>query len=422
MYSITKGAITTCLVLLAHGALTAHAGPESCDGRVASLEREIVRLNEQLSRCLVARANFSIAVTNTSAPALGTSQALALSDGPTTNGLPRRKHRATARLLLQQARAGQFSLGQAQTNDCTVGFSPLGSAAMCKAAAAQFNLTFQGPEEVADYPKGCYAYPGEGVYFNMHRTGAAELISMPVCADNSFVSEQSSFNTPATSLTVDRFIQGEHNTNICRPGSMAIETVPECKRAAETLLFLYGSQANTPRFPKGCYVQGSRHTTSVYFNFDAKGSAEFSAAPLCRDVSTPSPTPDGQTMTPTVAPSAAPARKYVLVGDGACRGRSRSGFEDRVNARMKLMPDEAACVDACELLGCDGYAYAHNGIYTNTCWVYGEKVELGLPPWSSELATAEWQGVPQEGTTITSSSGASSARCMLRGTHNDFAI
>ena len=182
-------------------ALSAPAGSESCGERVSSLEREIMRLIEWLSLCPRGRAHF---LANSSGPTVTATmgQARTMNDEPTTHEPRRLKRHAAARRLLQQVSAGQpsastrFALGKSNANDCAVGFSQLGSEALCQAAAAQFNLTFQGSEEAAIYPKGCYAYPGEGVYFNQHKTGAAEYDSMPVCANDSFADKHPSAGTP----------------------------------------------------------------------------------------------------------------------------------------------------------------------------------------------------------------------------------
>ena len=63
-----------------------------------------------------------------------------------------------------------------------------------------------------------------------------------------------------------------------------------------------------------------------------------------------------------------------------------------MNARVKRMPDEAACADACDTLECEGYAYVLNGTHAAACWVYGEKLDQGPQYASGELATNEWQG------------------------------
>ena len=177
------------VLLLAHPALCASAGSESCDRRIASLERQLVRLSERLSLCLRDRTDIGVNDSEWTA-----------SDESKTHGLPQFKRHASARRLLQQTSAGNFTMGQARTNECAAGFSPLGSEADCAAAAAQFELTFQGSEEAADYPAGCYAYPGEGVYFNQHATGTAELDSTPICADDSYVSKQLSGGTATSPL------------------------------------------------------------------------------------------------------------------------------------------------------------------------------------------------------------------------------
>ena len=235
-----------------------------------------------------------------------------------------------------------------------------------------------------------------------------------------------------------RFIRGKTGTNVCPPGSVVLKTVPECKRAAEAMLLSYGDQANTQDHPKGCYVSGgaSGRAVAVYFNFDARGSACRISEPICRDLSTPSPTLDGQTMVPTVAPSSAAvaSSNFWLVGNGTCiskrYSRCYTNFQYcRVTSRVKLVADEAACADACEVLECEGYAYVHSGKYAQSCWVYGEKLEEGLPRQyaSGELATTEWQGRPGRGGLdnegdstpewiIKDSSRADASRCMLRGT------
>ena len=196
---------------------------------------------------------------------------------------------------------------------------------------------------------------------------------------------------------------------------MALKTVPECKRAAETLALSYANQANTPFRPKGCYVDGLHTVLDVYFNFHTTGSAHEQAVPICRDVSTISPTRGGQTTLPTVAPSAAwVSPNYVLVGKGSCRGSSGG----RLNARVKLVSDEAACADACDSFECEGYSYVHSGAHSSQCRVYGEKMAEGLRPHMlEELATTVWKGFQRTATTIRSSSGTKTARCMLRGTH-----
>ena len=156
-------------------------------------------------------------------------------------------------------------------------------------------------------------------------------------------------------------MRSKPNTNVCPPGSVAVETVPECKRAAESLVLSYTGQANTPQTPKGCYVYGNTDP-DVFFNFDAIGSAREGATPICRDMSTPSPTRDGQTMVPTIAPSAPQASKYVLVAD-PCRVQEvyykleNPGDLERMTSRVKLVPDEAACAAACGALDCEGYPY-----------------------------------------------------------------
>ena len=256
------------LAIFAHAVLSASAGAESCDGRIVSLKHEIARLRERLSLCLRERADFPVAANSSWATTATARQARTAGDEPTMLKPARPKRHATARRLLRLANTGQFAPGQAGTNECATGFSSLGSEAECEAAAAQLNQTFQGSEEATEYPKGCYAYPGEGVYFNKHATGAAEYDSMPVCADDSVVSKQSSAGIPTPPPFPGRFIRGECKTNVCPPGSVAIETVPECKRAAERLLLSYSTQANTPIYPKGCYVDVSRsntHTPSTFF-------------------------------------------------------------------------------------------------------------------------------------------------------------
>ena len=106
-FRITAMRGATWLVLLTQGALMVsagmrHAGSGTCERRVASLEREIVRLSEQLSLC--PRVNPSMTAPNASgAP---------VSDEPTTRRSLRRNRHAAARRLQQQANAGRFALGQ----------------------------------------------------------------------------------------------------------------------------------------------------------------------------------------------------------------------------------------------------------------------------------------------------------------------
>ena len=190
-------------------AISTPTSSESCDERVASLERKRMRLVERLSLCLRDRSDFSTSANSPRPTVATTGQQRTINDQPATHE-PRRlkRHAAARRLLLLQASAGQpsastpFALGESETNNCAVGFSQLASEATCQAAAAQFELTFQGSEEAADYPKGCYAYPGEGVYFNMHKTGAAEYDSTPVCRDDSFTGEKSNASTPTPPPTL----------------------------------------------------------------------------------------------------------------------------------------------------------------------------------------------------------------------------
>ena len=195
------------------------------------------------------------------------------------------------------------------------------------------------------------------------------------------------------------------------------------------MLLSYVTQANTPDYPKACYVG---FTDEVYFNFDANGSAKRDASPICRDLSTPSPTRDGQTMVPTISPSSAPeaSSTYVLVGNGTCISGNYCDISlCKVTSRVKLVSDESVCVDACEVLQCEGYAYVHRGMYAQTCWVYGKKLDEGLSRQyvSGELATTEWQGMrgssflDGEGDLIPDwiirgPSRQDTARCMLRGT------
>ena len=257
------------------------------------------------------------------------------------------------------------------------------------------------------------------------RAGSRTPARQPLHWPQSRVRPQSFFHLKQDCVcAAGRFIRGEIGTNVCPPGSAALKTVPECKRAAEAMLQQYVDQANTPHFPKGCYA----HVDGAFFNFGAHGSAEKTTTPICRDLSTPSPTVDGQTMAPTVAPSstAVAPSKFWLVGNGTCtfqrvtaRGKTVS---DELTARVKLVSDERVCADVCEVFQCVGYAYVHSGEHAKTCWVYGEKLEEGLPRYvSGQLATPEWQGrigsFSQAPWVIRGSSGADNARCMLHGTH-----
>ena len=168
-----------------------------------------MQLIKRLSVCLRDRADFSVMANSPRAIVAKTGQVRAMSAEPIAPESRHLKRHAAARRLLLQASVGQpspstpFALGESNANSCEVGFSQLGSEATCQAAAAQFELTFQGSEEVADCPKGCYAYPGEGVYFNQHKTGAAEYDSMPVCTDNRFTGKNidRQHTNPSTGLS-----------------------------------------------------------------------------------------------------------------------------------------------------------------------------------------------------------------------------
>ena len=195
----------------------------------------------------------------------------------------------------------EFELGQAQTNACAAGFSRLSSKAKCETAATQFGLVFQGSEEAPAYPKGCYVYPGEGVYFNLHKTGASEQDSKPICANNNFVSEQPSAGIPSLAPAAvmskrpklpllfkscrcafaGHFIRCKADTNICPSGSVALSIVPECRRASKELLCTYEDQQNTDLLPKGCYIDESGAQYACYFNFGANGSPLSTASPIC---------------------------------------------------------------------------------------------------------------------------------------------
>ena len=50
----------------------------------------------------------------------------------------------------------------------------------CEKAAKQLNNDFGGPEEVSDYPGGCYVWHNT-VYFNENFAGALQEESQPIC-------------------------------------------------------------------------------------------------------------------------------------------------------------------------------------------------------------------------------------------------
>ena len=85
------------------------------------------------------------------------------------------------------------------------------------------------------------------------------------------------------------------------------------------LLLLCGTQADTPDYPKGCYVADGSAAV-VYFNFDAHGSANRRASLICRDLrnSSPNISPSSAVMADTVCSGWTPTEGKYQGQGGTC--------------------------------------------------------------------------------------------------------
>ena len=59
------------------------------------------------------------------------------------------------------------------------GFSVVDDLTACKKAAGAFGNQFRETEDVSDWPKGCYY--ANGVYFNQHDSGSANIGAAQIC-------------------------------------------------------------------------------------------------------------------------------------------------------------------------------------------------------------------------------------------------
>ena len=80
-----------------------------------------------------------------------------------------------------------FVKGDDGSNVCPANSAKIWDAPTCMAAAASVEATFQSTRTYADYPSGCYYFPGSffsssGVYLNADATGAESSGSTPLCA------------------------------------------------------------------------------------------------------------------------------------------------------------------------------------------------------------------------------------------------
>merc|ERR1711957_183602 len=140
----------------------------------------------------------------------------------------------------------------------------------CITAAADLGIGCGSePEDLANWPKGCYVKP-DGDYnvvmFNAHTTGGtANNDAAPICAPDapSFV-----MGTPGTLAT-------------CPAGHAVVGTQSECETAAADLGLTFGLSEDDANWPKGCYL--SIDASRFYFNTHATGAANAGATPICSD-------------------------------------------------------------------------------------------------------------------------------------------
>merc|ERR1711957_1003127 len=140
----------------------------------------------------------------------------------------------------------------------------------CITAAADLGIGCGSePEDLANWPKGCYVKP-DGDYnvvmFNAHTTGGtANNDAAPICAPDapSFV-----MGTPGTLAT-------------CPAGHAVVGTQSECETAAADLGLTFGLSEDDANWPKGCYL--SIDASRFYFNTHATGAANACATPICSD-------------------------------------------------------------------------------------------------------------------------------------------
>ena len=133
---------------------------------------------------------------------------------------------------------------------------------------------------------------------------------------------------------------------------------------------------------------------------------------------TRAPTKHGETKPPadpppphegTQAPTLVEPFRYV--GEGYCRG----GDGEHVNGRVRWgFHDEGECIKACLAFNqCNGYAFGLRG----RCFLYGQGLEAGLPPYESPGSAEEWEGYKKNNALVVVAGGHGGMQCMQRGTN-----
>jgi hypothetical protein len=84
-----------------------------------------------------------------------------------------------------------------------------------------------------------------------------------------------------------------------------------------------------------------------------------------------------------------------------------------VNGRVRYgLHDEGECMKACLVFNrCTGYAWGLLG----RCFLYGEGLEAGLPPYESPGSDELWEGYKKNYTLVVASGGQGGVQCMQRG-------
>jgi len=153
----------------------------------------------------------------------------------------------------------------------------------CITAAADLGIGCGSePEDLANWPKGCYVKP-DGDYnvvmFNAHTTGGtANNDAAPICAPDAA-----------------SFVLGTRDTlATCPAGHAVVGTQSECETAAADLELTFGSMTysgdtDTDFNPKGCFLSNNPNPgpggllQETYFNTHATGAANAYATPICSD-------------------------------------------------------------------------------------------------------------------------------------------
>jgi len=237
------------------------------------------------------------------------------------------------------------------TNECLDGSVPITSADGCAEAAASEGLTFGGTEEMGNYPKSCYVYHNQAVYFNFHTSGQEQSWSAPLCAPGGGGSATTAAPAPAGTTAPPSGGRGESDTTAPpataapSPGTTAPPTTAAPSPGTTAPPATAAPSPGTTAPPSG----GRRRTTTP-------PSPPETTAPPSGGRGPPAPSPPETTAPP-------PSPSYVLGTKKKCPKKHE-----------RILDSLSDCVAAADLLGIDYGGEESAKKWPTGCYAYNENV------------------------------------------------